>query len=213
MRADVKKLTRELDAFARKQIPFATAQALTATARKVQEAETRAMGEMFKSASPFTMKSVRVIPARKNNLQATVFVMDRAAKYLKPYEAGGVHQLNSRALLNPKDIKLNSYGQLPRATLAKLKARPDIFIGPVHTNKGTINGVWQRSTEKPVRSASGKRLRKANTSGHLKLLIRFGDALPVRQKWDYAGIAAKTVAAVFPAEMRKALDKAIATAR
>ena len=205
-------MARSLDALAKKQLPFATAQALTATAKNVQAAEVAGMVKMFKSPSPFTRKSVRVQAARKSNLEAKVFVMDTAAKYLAPYETGGVHKLPSRALLNPKDIRLNQYGQLPTATLARLKARPDIFIGKVKTAHGTINGVWQRSTVEPLIS-NGKRLRKANQTGRLKLLIRFGDALPVKHLWNYRAIARKVVSDTFQKEMTKAINAAMATAR
>ena len=171
------------------------------------------MERMFKHASPFTLKSVRVQGARKSNLEAKVFVMDKAASYLMPYEVGGVHKLNSRALLNPKDIRLNQYGQLPRATLANLRSRPDIFIGPVKTAKGTINGVWQRSVVAPVIGKGGRKLRKTNTTGKLKLLIRFGDALPVKHLWNYRQIAREVVRETFQAELKKALADALRTAR
>lgn len=211
--SDIKKVAKSLDALAKKQLPFATAQALTATAKNVQAAEVAAMKKMFKSPSAFTVRSVRVQGARKSKLEAMVFVMDAAAKYLIPYETGGSHKLASRALLNPKNIRLNQYGQLPKATIARLKARPDIFIGPVQTAHGTVNGVWQRSTAKPVIGSNGKRLRKANNTGRLKLLIRFGDALPVKQRWNYRDIARKVVAQTFRREMDKAVAAAIATAR
>ena len=64
-----------------------------------------------------------------------------AAQYLDPYETGGVHGLGGKVLLNPKDIPLNQYEQLSNRVLAKLKARPDIVIGPVKTKKGVVGGA------------------------------------------------------------------------
>jgi hypothetical protein len=225
IRSNLKEIQRNLSAFVSKQIPFATATALTATAKLVQQAEVAELRTTLKNPSPFTLKSVRVIPARKNTLTATVFVMDKAASYLSPYEDGGVHKLNSKALLNPKDIKLNQYGQLPKNVLAALKARPDIFIGPVKTAKGVVNGVWQRVTNVKrvtLLNAKGKRLRGLNKAtmgddgkqqGHLKLLLRFGDALPVKQRLGYKERAQAVIAASFDVEMGKALTAAMATAR
>ncbi|NHR07658.1 hypothetical protein HA052_20940 [Chromobacterium haemolyticum] len=217
---NARELQRKLGAVARKQLPFATAQALTAVAGLVQDGETKLLVERLKNPSPFTRKSVGMRGARKSNLEAMVFIKDRAARYLEPFEDGGVHRLAGRALLNPKDIKLNAYGQLSRGALAKLKARPDIFIGPVKTKKGVVNGVWQRPTDTrrvTLLNSKGKRLSRLNKAaeqrGHLKLLIRFGDALPVKTHLGYRERAQQIVARNFNPEFDKALANALATAR
>ena len=225
VRSNIKDISKKLTGFAHKQVPFATAAALTSLAKLVKQGEVDALKVTLKSPSPFTLNSIKVAAARKNNLTASVYVMKIAAEYLSPYEIGGLHKLNSKALLNPKDIPLNQYGQLSRAVLAKLKSRPDIFIGPVKTSKGMINGVWQRPTDVKrvtLLNAKGKRLRGLNKSvagkdgkqrGHLKLLIRFGDALPVKQRWNYNDRAKKIIGANFNKEFSKALAIAMATAR
>jgi hypothetical protein len=140
---------------------------------------------------------------------------DITAKYLAPYESGGVHVLPSKALLNPKDIKLDQYGQLPKSTLARLKARPDIFIGPVTTKAGIVNGVWQRSTSPnaKVKGRGGRVLRGANKTGRLKLLIRFGDALPVRKQLRFGLTAKRIVDAKLAPAFAEAMARAEATAR
>ncbi|MEX3817338.1 hypothetical protein AB3X91_09015 [Paraburkholderia sp. BR14263] len=150
---------------------------------------------------------------------------DIAASYLQPYETGGVHKLNSRALLNPKDIKLNQYGQLSRGTMAALKGRPDIFIGPVKTANGSIiNGVWQRPTDTKrvtLLNGKGKRLTKLNRldvtrnngRGHLKLLLRFGDALPVRKQLNWGKRANQIVTRWIDRDLSDALAAARASAR
>lgn len=223
VKSNLKEISKKLTGLAYKQMPFATSQALTALGKQVQTGEVKALKATLKNPSPFTLKSIRMTAASKSNLTATVFVMDKAAEYLTPYEAGGLHKLNSKALLNPKDIPLNQYGQLSKAVLAKLKARPDIFIGPVTTKKGIVNGVWQRVTDTrrvTLLNAKGKRLRGINkmgndpqSKGHLKLLIRFGDALPVKQKWGYKDRAKHIVDANFNQEFGRALAKALATSR
>ena len=222
VRSDLAKITKSLDNFVSKQIPFATATALTAVGKLVQKAEVERLKETLKNPSTFTLKSVGLRAARKLDWRAIVFVKPLAAEYLEPYESGGAHHLNSKALLNPKDIKLNQYGQLSRGTLAALKGRPDIFIGPVTTAKGTINGVWQRAVNpKKAPVIKGKRLRGLNKmvmsngtlQGRLKLLIRFGDALPVQQHLDYRKNAEQVVAKNFEVEFRNAYASALASAR
>lgn len=217
--ADVKALQKQLLGLANRQIPFAASQALTAVARKVQAAETDRIGERLKNPSPFTRKSVGMRGARKSDLEALVFIKDRAAKYLDPFESGGRHVLPGRTLLNPKKVKLNMYGQLPRKMLAGLKARPDVFIGPVKTRNGVVNGVWQRPTDTKrvtLLNSKGRRLNNLyQTSGNkgLRLLIRFGDALPVNVRLDYHKLASEIIREGFDREMRVALASALASAR
>lgn len=219
--SNVQQLRRKLSMTARDQLPFATAQALTAVAKIVQAGETEQLRNKLKNPSPFTRNSVGMRGARKSNQEAMVFIKDQAARYLAPYETGGQHVLNGRALLNPKDIKKNAYGQLSRGTLARLKARPDIFIGKVKTKRGIVNGVWQRPVDpRHVTLLTGKRkkLRGLNEvmddkRGHLKLLIRFGDALPVETHLGYHELAAALINRHFNREMGRALAKALASGR
>ncbi|PAA14467.1 hypothetical protein [Pseudomonas fragi] len=217
--ANVKEISRSLSRLAHSQINFATALALTALAKEVQADEIRNIGSTFKKPKPFTQKSVGMQGARKDTLQAKVFVRPIAARYLEPYEKGGSHVLAGRALINPKNIKLDSYGQLPRKALARLKARKDIFIGPVKTKSGVINGVWQRAYHRAKgsergRSRQGGEVRRgANTTGRLKLLIRFGDALAVNKRLNYRSHARALIDRRFNALFSEAMGKALASAR
>lgn len=219
VRANVKDITKRLDDFARKQVPYATALALTQLAKEVKDEEQRNLRATFKNPKPFTVNAIGVQSARKDDPHAVVFMRPVAARYLKPYETGGAHVLPGRALLNPKDIKLDQYGQLPQRALQRLKARSDIFIGPVKTKAGVINGVWQRPyirQNQMIRGQSRKQSRLprgANTTGKLKLLIRFGDALPVKKQLNWGAHAKAIVARRFNAVFGAALGRAIAGAR
>ncbi|MEQ5032648.1 hypothetical protein ABN085_14310 [Morganella morganii] len=200
----------------RKQIPFATAQAMTAVVRKIEDAQKVAMQRNLDNPTPFTVKSVKSRGARKNDLKAKVFVMNTAAAYLEPFETGGVHKLNGSALLNPKDIKLNKYGNLPRNKLSSLKSKENTFIGDI----SGVNGVWQRKKAKKgkkgrkrlQRSPNGTR-RDRKKQPMPKLLIRFGDALPVEPVLGYQDRAMKMTQALLPQEINRAIAEAIRTAR
>jgi hypothetical protein len=199
IRADVKRLERSLSDLAHKQLPFATAQALTALARMAQAAEKGALPSIFDRPTPFTLNSIGVIPARKDNLQAQVFVRDIAAAYLAPYEFGGKNKLNAKALLKPVQQRVNQYGNLPRNKIAQLTARADVFVGKVKGKDGAeIDGVWQR-----VKAAKGK-------PGGLKLLVRFAEAHEATKHLDFRKRAETLIRANFDAEMAKALAKAMA---
>jgi hypothetical protein len=183
-------------------LPFATAIALTGLAKIVQAGEQKAIGSVFDRPTPFTLNSVGVTAARKNSPVAVVFVKDVAAKYLEPYEAGGTNKLNSKALLKPVNTTLNQFGNIPRSRLATLKGKTNVFIGKVKGKGGTeVDGVWQRIPPSKGKPAS------------LKLLIRFGDAHPVRQRLNYRQRAEALVAQNFNREMGAALAKAVATAK
>lgn len=200
----------------RKQIPFATAQALTSTVRKIENAQKVALQRNLESPTPFTVKSIKSRGARKSDLRAKVFVMNIAAEYLTPFEEGGIHKLNGSALLNPKNIKLNKYGNLPRNKLSSLKAKDNTFIGDV----GGANGVWQRKKVKKgkkgrkriQRSPNGAR-KDRKKQAMPKLLIQFGDALPVKPVLGYQNRAMKMAQALLPQEINRAIAEAMRTAR
>ncbi|MDE1484098.1 hypothetical protein KKI95_16620 [Xenorhabdus bovienii] len=199
----------------RKQIPFAMAQALTSVAREIEKAQKVALERRLENPTSFTVKSVRSQGARKDNLTAKVFVMPTAASYLEPFEVGGVHKLNGAALLNPKNVKLNKHGNLPRNKLSQLKGKQDTFIGELDG----VNGVWQRKKSKSKkskrrlkRSPNGTR-RERQKQRAPKLLIRFGDALSVAPVLGYQERAQQMAQSLMPAAISQALDEAIRTAK
>jgi len=222
IRSNIKAFERQVSAFAFKQLPFATALALTDLAKDVQAAEQENERKVLDRPRPFTTGAIGVRKANKARMEATVFVKDITAAYLEPYQFGGKNKLNSRALLKPVDAvqDLDQFGNLPRNFLRKLKGRPDIFVGTIQTKAGPVNGVWQRDTsvdlELPLTTRTGK-LRQAkgrrNTSGRLVLLVKFTDAHPVKQHLDWFKVAERTVARNFNRRMGKALGRAIASAK
>lgn len=211
--ATLKDLSRQLKQL-QKQIPFATAQAMTSVVRDIAAAQKVALGRKLESPTPFTVNSVGSAGARKNNLRAKVFVRDVAAEYLEPFEFGGEHKLNSQALLNPKNIKLNKYGNMPRNKLSQLKAKPNVFVGEVNG----VDAVWQRRKPKKAkkkrarRSANGTRRPKRKQRAP-KLLVRFGDALPVTPTLDYMNRSRSMAAGFMPGALSRAIEEAIRTAK
>ncbi|MDR5813332.1 hypothetical protein QCE62_06965 [Caballeronia sp. LZ033] len=213
-------MSRAFNDLERKQLPFATATALTSLAKLVRDEEVDNLAHTFASPTPFTLRSVGVTAARKATMQSTVYVKDIAAAYLQPYEFGGVHKLNGRALLNPKNTRLNQYGNLPRNTLARLKSQSDVVVGSVtfKSSGETVSGVWSRppKEQQVATKRAGRRGKNGNLAvkrGGLKLLIRFGDALPVHEHLDYRARAAAIINKNFDREFSIALRKAMTTAR
>jgi len=213
--ATVKDLSAQLRQL-QKQIPFATAQAMTKVVRQIESSQKTAFQRHLENPTPFTVKAVGSTGARKDNLRARVFVRDIAASYLEPFEFGGQHKLNGQALLNPKNIKLNKYGNLTRTKLSQLKARPDVFIGDVDG----VNAVWQRKkarkgkkgTRRAKRSPNGTRRPRVKRPAP-KLLIRFGDALPVTPTLGYMDRANAMARALVPGALSQAINDALKTAK
>jgi hypothetical protein len=229
VKTNLKEFERTVSAAAYKQIPFATARALTAVARDVKEAEKQNTDVVLDRPRPFTQNAVRVISASKGSGVAKVVLMDTTARYLEPYEFGGMNALNGRSLLKPiaSAVDLDQYGNLPRSMLKRLKARPDVFIGRITFRKSgkTISGVWQRppvgqQAKQPKGAAKG---RAKGTIGALrdiegvrtglKLLIKFDDAHQARQHLGWFDVARATVKKNFNARFTEELAKALASAK
>lgn len=176
-----------------KQIPFATALAVTSLAKQVQGTETAALPSVFDRPTPFTKHAFGMTAARKGNPQAEVFAKMRQAAYLEPSEDQGFQVLGAgRKIRTPVDIKLNQYGDITKGKIVKLAAKSGYFVGVV---KG-VNALWQRLPK-----------------GKLRLLVAFTRPVEVKTNLDFQDRARKTVEANFTAVFRDALRKALETSR
>ena len=104
-----------------KQVRFAAAVALTRTARDVKDAMPAVMDRDLDRPVPFTQRGLFVTPARRDNLTAVVGFMDRQAAYLKYQIAGGTRTPTARGIKLPGNITLNSFGNIPKGLIDKLK--------------------------------------------------------------------------------------------
>jgi hypothetical protein len=96
----ISELKRKLTDIQARHLPFATARALTLTARSASEAGRKEIPQVFKSPTPYTQNSIAFTPATKQSLTARVFVKDRVSKggasparYLLPEVRGGDRSL------------------------------------------------------------------------------------------------------------------------
>lgn len=110
---DVSHAIKALDALQLRQVPYATAQALTMTAQRVADAERREMRDVFDRPTPGTLNSLLVTPATKQTLTSVVRLADDRAKgvpasvYLKTEQTGGERALKRF------ELALRSIGVLP----------------------------------------------------------------------------------------------------
>lgn len=208
VRSDLHKLAATLTDLQRRQLPFATARALTATV-KAMEKDTRAlMARNFDKPTAWTLGAFRTIPATKASQRAVLTLKDRAGgtevanEYLRLQEKGGAAKPMpprfgagaGQALVKPVGMRKNAAGNLPFKALAKAKAKPNTFVGTVRG----VGGLWQRQRGK---------------AGGLKLLVRFQRTRPYSPRFGFRESVDDFARAAFAREMPVALAYALRTAR
>lgn len=175
-----------------KQLPFATALALTSTAKDVKANTEKRLPRVFDRPTPFTKKGVGIYSARKTRLSAKVFMKDAQADYLEKQEEGGTRHPKGKALLTPVGQRLNKYGNMPRGAVKRILARSDTFSGTVRG----IGGIWQRTR-----------------GGGVKLLVAYRKAAKYTERFGFKDSAYKTTASRFPTQFERAMARALKSKR
>jgi hypothetical protein len=197
VKSDIDKALKRLAEIEKKQVPFATAKALTETAREIQREMPKQVEKDLDQPIGFTKRGFYVVSAKKSDLKAIVGIKDIQAGYLGLQVSGGTARPRKRALLSPAGVNLNKYGNMARNKVKQLLARPDVFSGTVRG----IAGIWQ------YQGKAGKPGRK------LKLLIRYKDQQEYRPRFKFYDAAEAIARASFRRNFDTALSAALRTAR
>lgn len=192
VKSELYKLTKRLSDIQKKQIPFATAKALTSTAKHVQTKQAAQLEKDLDKPTPFTKRGFYVQGATRSKQYARVGIKDIQAKYLKLQIEGGTRKPNKKALIAPVQQRRNKYGNMPRGKLKALRAKPNTFSGTIN---GTA-GLWERAK-----------------SGKLKLLVSYAKEQKYEKRYDFVGTARAMARKQFPIELQKAIRFALRTAR
>jgi hypothetical protein len=119
IKADFSNVEKMLNNLQREQIPFATAYALTQTAKAAQREVQREIGRVFDRPTRYTENSVYVKPATKRKLVAEVKIQDVAkdsankpVQWLIAEITGGARKLKGMEVL------LQAKGQMPKGWYA-----------------------------------------------------------------------------------------------
>lgn len=213
-----------------KQLRYATAVALTRTAGKVKDALPAAMERALDKPTPFTKRGIFVARATTATLTATVGFMDRQARYMRYQIAGGTRTAGSRGIKLPGNIELNTFGNIPKGMVDKLKAAAKdgtvgrklskmLNIGDRRKGAAPIQlfygkpvgrgwdkapmGIWRRL---PPTSAGGK--------GKLIPVIVFEDTpAHYKPRLDIERAAAQILAEEWGRQFARAFDEALRSAR
>ncbi|WP_431477803.1 hypothetical protein [Massilia eburnea] len=195
VQTNVDAVRKNLTDIAKKQLPFAVAKGLTATAKDVQGKLAQALTQHIDRPTPFTLRAFAVTPATKSKPYASVFVRPDQWKYLTYQFDGGDRRPTGRALVLPKSVKLNQFGNMQRRAIKQLLAKKNVF-------SGVVSGV------------PGIYLRKRSPAGNgLKLLIGYAQQARYRSRYPFKELAERSVAKAFDRNLQRAIDDALATAR
>jgi hypothetical protein len=192
VRSDFQRMQRIMTDLERRQLPFATARALTRTAQAARDDVKASLPTAFDRPTPFTRGGIGIKTATKAGLTAEVFVKDIQADYLAKQERGGVREPKKKALVKPVGIRINQYGNIANKAVAKAYQRKNTFSGTV---RGTP-GLWERTKK-----------------GGLKLLVRYEDRKQVKAKPWFIPVVTATVRRVWPRLMAESLRDAMRNAR
>ena len=226
IKADIKDATRYLTRVQKKQIPFATALALTKTAQEVKKGLINEIKQSFDRPTRFTLNSLYVKPAKKRDLEAFVKVKDEslkaipAAKWLAAQIHGGARHakgsevlLRRRGILGPNEymvpgrgVRLNRFGNVTRGQIQKilsnLGAQRDKYQNTTNKSKkayfvGTING------QRGIWERRAKGVRPA---------FIFVNRPHYRKRFKFFKVAHKIISRRFRKNFDRALRRALSTA-
>ncbi len=206
MSVDTRAIERRLNKVAGSQLPFAVALGINDVAGQIKDAEASGLERDLDRPTPFTKRGMFVSRATKRKLTGVVGFKRVQAEYLAMQATGGKRRAKKRAVLVPVNQRLNKYGNMPKATVKRLIARPDTFSGKV----GGVGGIWQRPKARGAgtarRASSGKRK-------GLKLLIAYKRAVDYSPRLKFVPRAGTTARREIAPAIAKHLARAVKTAR
>lgn len=225
-----------------RQIPFALASALTASAQKVREAEKAEMQAVFDRPTRFTLNSLFVDRATKTRPMAIVYFKQPRSggkHYLLPQVYGGVRpqkrfekRLENAGLLprgwvtRPgKGARLDSSGNMSRGqinqVLSVLQAQGDSYSNTTKRSAKRARkprGFFASTQQGRAQARNGGQLplgvwERVGGGAQVRNILFFVPSATYRKRFRFHEVALRTHAAHFPALLQVAINKAVETAK
>ena len=191
----IKRTMRWLDAVGKKQLPFATALALTKTAKDVQKAELKHLHNRFTIRNKWPERgpyAVKITPATKKKLFATIFTR---ADWMPIHETGGVKTPDGKHLAIPtSNIRRGKTGKITKGQRPRNLKKSFVL-----ETKGGQLGIWQRK-------GKGKR-------SEIKPMYWLEPQAKIKEWWEWFRVGKTTVNKTFNRNFSESLTKALRTAR
>ena len=192
IKSNVKEITKDLKREQKKQIPFATMIAINNTLFQLRKEMGKQTTKKLDRPTPFTQRGFLVEKASKKNLKGMLYIRDEVAKYLKYQIEGGIRTPKKKKIGVPTGkANLNKYGNVPGAKKGYIKKKSQKIL----TIKG-MTGVFEEHKDRT-----------------LSLMVAFKDRVVYPAIFPFFKIGGKFIDSVFNKNFKKALDKALRTAK
>ena len=203
VKGDLKPLIKHMSKVQKRQIPFASANAINSTLFDIMKAEKYFLPKKLDRPTKYTMNAFKINKAKKTMLVGDIHVMPERYKYLKYAIEGGTRTGNIG--VPTKHAKLNKHGNIPKKWLGLIKNKNQ-FIATLNN----ISGVWERGhyNKKGSFTSKGK-----SASTALKLVVAFEKSVSYKKRFPFFKIAEKVARKNFQRNFKKSLARAMATAR
>ena len=187
IKTNIKEVTKGLSKTQKKQIPFATANAINATLFQLRKEMGKQTKKKLDNPTPFTQKGFMVQKANKKNLFGLLYLKDEVAKYLKYQIDGGVRSNSKKFAIPTRHAKLNQYGNIAGKKSGVVKGKNQKIL-----TIGNMTGVYKTHKGKVV-----------------DLLIAFKDKAVYKAKFPFYQIGQGFINNKFNKNMIVALNKAL----
>jgi len=226
--ANTKQIEARMANLALKQIPFATAKALTLTAKELVNQNERDTAQIFNSPTNWTVKAFRFIPAKKNNPRTFILRKDRPAttnvprskqNYLEDLQTGGGRKpkafegaLSAKAkgankfryATPTRSSRLNKAGNISRNAIDKILAETGV--------SGSKLFIPRSDSGLALKGGDGVFQRMAR--GKVKKLLHLTNATPnYRKTFNFYGRMQKYGRSKFPKIFQREFRAAILSSK
>lgn len=207
IKADTKRVKKWLRKVEKKQIPFATARAITQTLQVAKKDLIRQLDKDINRPTPFTRRGFRVDGANKQTLTGRVFILPIQARYLAFQIFGGVKLPKGTALaLRPIKpgagrISLNRFGNVPPAQ----RPRNQLAKGAFSATINGVSGIWRA----PTKTKSGK-IRKGS---RMQLLFAYERQAVYRKRYRFFERGQNSIRVNWPRIFERSFKQALRSAR
>ncbi|MCP4352303.1 MAG: hypothetical protein GY795_43145 [Desulfobacterales bacterium] len=181
---------------ASKQLPFATALALTNTAKKAQEKLRQGLGSKFTMRRTWVAKGIQVKAANKRQpLHLMEAIIGSKDEFMLRQELGGVKKGRSghRIAIPVGARRTRKSVTTKRSWPTQVLKRKNVFI---LEQKFGREAIIQR-----------------NKSGDIKLLYLLQRKVKVKKRWDFRETVNEVAQEQFNSQFNKAFDRALDTAK
>lgn len=190
---NIKAFTKRFTRIQRKQIPFATANALNDVAFDGMRAVKAQLPRYFIIRNTWTARGVRVRKARKTNLESQVYFAPGRGYIARQITGGVKTSRGGRHVAIPQAVRPNAAARINKGKRpAALLKKPNAFVATI----GGTEGIWLR----PKR-------------GPLKLMYVFKTSVVVRARFPFSKIMRGVVTAKFDRAFGRQMQRALRTAR